>query len=150
MKRLGEVVIGAGVDAVDSFLPTAARGQYQHWHRHIRTAPRTQNCEPVFAWQPEVEDCGIDALDQAEVLGIDAVVCDIHRVAGIVKCLGKLFAKSRIIFNNEHSHGLDAPSLVHCLKIVSSRTPLILTSDPVRASIFNLTTRPSGTRSSSS
>jgi hypothetical protein len=55
-ERLGEVVIGAGVEAVDPVRHGGARGQHQHRRPHALGAQPAADLEPVEVGEHRVED----------------------------------------------------------------------------------------------
>ena len=50
MKRLGQIVIGAGVESGDLFTPGAAGGENQHRRRLAVPAPALKHRNPVDLW----------------------------------------------------------------------------------------------------
>ena len=61
LGRLGQVVVGAGGEAVQHVLGTAAGGQHQDRHEDVALAQLADDGEPVLAGQHDVEH------DQVEV-----------------------------------------------------------------------------------
>src|SRR5947208_2285911 len=54
-ERLRKVVIGAEVQAFNSFVYIPARGEKEHWRIHALSPHLAQDTEPVASWQHDVE-----------------------------------------------------------------------------------------------
>ena len=58
MEGFRDIIVGAGVDALDLVAPSVASGQDQDWHRASGFAPGFQDRDPVAFGQADVEhDC---------------------------------------------------------------------------------------------
>lgn len=73
MEGLAEIVVGPGLEPVDTFVPGVARGQHQHRQVAPVCAPVTQHLESGAARQSEVEHHHVIGLGVAELLAADAV-----------------------------------------------------------------------------
>src|SRR6266516_5687249 len=54
-ERLRQVVIGAEVQAFNSFVYIPTRGEKEHWRIHALSPHLAQDTEPVASWQHDVE-----------------------------------------------------------------------------------------------
>ena len=73
LERLGQIIVGAGVDAVDALGPAAARGQDQHRHAAAVGAPALEHRQAVHLRQAEIEDDGAIIFGVAAKPGLLAV-----------------------------------------------------------------------------
>ena len=89
-ERLRQIVVGAGIDAVDALGPARARGQDQHRHVTAIRAPALEHGEPVHARQAEIED------DGAVILGVAAEPC-LFAVAHGLDDIARGFERARDI-----------------------------------------------------
>lgn len=79
-ERLGEVVVGAAVDAADLLAPAAAGGEHQHRQRDPAGAPALEQRQPVDLRQPEVEDRRVVGLGADEQVGALSIPGGVDRV----------------------------------------------------------------------
>ena len=63
--RLGQVVVGAGIEALDALVRFPARGQHQDGRRDAFRAQLAAHVEPVDAGQEDVEDDEVVVVDAA-------------------------------------------------------------------------------------
>src|ERR1019366_7291403 len=68
-ERFWQIVVGAGIDAVDPLGPAAARGEDYDRHPAAIRSPAFEHGESIHAWQAEIEN------DHAVILGIAAEPC---------------------------------------------------------------------------
>ena len=83
VKRLGDVIVGAGVEALHLVAPAVARGEDQHRHRAPVAAPRLQHRDAVHLRQADIEHHGVVGLAVAEKMPLLAVEGAIDHIAGI-------------------------------------------------------------------
>ena len=81
VKRLAQVIVGAGLQPLDALSPGAARGEDQHRSNQATGAPFTQHLKPRFARQAEVENDQVIGLSGALVGRITAIGQPVHGVA---------------------------------------------------------------------
>ena len=79
LERLGQIIVGAGVDAGHAFRPGAARGQDQDRRRHARGAQVPDHRQSVEPRQAEVEDDAVEVLSLAAQPGLLAVAARLRR-----------------------------------------------------------------------
>ena len=82
MERLGDVVVGAGVDALDLVAPPVAGGQDQDRHRAPGLAPRFEDRDAVALGQADVEHdsvIGFGVAAKPAFLAIESAVDRITR-----------------------------------------------------------------------
>ena len=111
-ERFWQIVVGAGVDAVDPLGPAAARGEDQHRDAAIIGAPALQHRQPVHAGQAEIEN------DRGVVLGVAAkprllaVADDLDDVAGGFQPAGQIRGDPPIVFDHQHPHHFSLVRLI--------------------------------------
>ena len=81
VERLGDIVVRAGVDALDLVAPAVARGQDQHRHRAPGLAPRFEDRDAVLLWQADIEHDRIIGLGIAAKPALLAVEGAVDRIA---------------------------------------------------------------------
>ena len=106
LKRLGDVVVRAAVDALDLLVPAAARRQHQHRHREAGVAPLPQHREAVDLRQAEVEDHRVVALGSSQELAALAVGGVIHGIARLAQRAAKLLSQLEFVFDDQDAHAL--------------------------------------------
>ena len=109
VEGLAEVVVAAGVEAVDALVPGVARGQHDHRHGVAARAPGAQHLEPGALGQPEVEHHGVVGLGVAEVLGVDAVRRAVDREARAHEVRAHEARELVVVLREEQSHGRIRP-----------------------------------------
>ena len=103
VKRLGDVVVGAGIEALHLVAPAVARGQDQDRHRAAVAAPGLQHRDAVHLGQADVEHDGVIGLAVAEEVPLLAVEGAIDHIAGIRQRRGQLTIEIRIILNDKQA-----------------------------------------------
>ena len=83
VEGLGQVVVGAGVEAGDLLAPGAAGGEDQHRSGHALLAPALEHRDAVDLGQAEVEHDGVVGLGLAQEMGLLAVSGVVDRIAGV-------------------------------------------------------------------
>ena len=147
MERLGQVVVGTGVDAGHLLVPAVARGEDQHRHRAAACPPFAQHGDAIHLRQAEVEHHCVVGFVVAQVMPVDAVAGGIHGVTGGAKAFGQLRLQGRFVFNDQDAHQLLLPSSLRrwpcrsCSCSAPLRSFLPMTA-PVRASTLSLTSAP--------
>ena len=109
-ERLGDVVVGAAVDALDLLVPAAARRQDEHRQRQAGVAPAAQQREPVDLRQAEIEHDRVVALGLAEEVGALAVAGAVHGVAGVRQGARQLLRQPGFVFDDQDLHRISLPS----------------------------------------
>ncbi len=104
LERLGQVIVGARVEAGEFVVPAATRGQHQHRQRLPGLAPAVQHGHAVEPGQAEVEHGGVVGLGLAAELGLGAVVDAIHRETGRAQRRGDAIGQFRIVLGQKNPH----------------------------------------------
>jgi hypothetical protein len=104
MEGLGEIVVGAGVEARHLLVPRAPRGEDQHRRGHPPLAPALQDRHPVDLGQAQVQDHRVVRLLLAEVERLLPVRGMIHRITGVRQRALKLAGDIGIVFDKQDSH----------------------------------------------
>ena len=103
MKRLGDIVVGAGVEALHLVAPAVARGEDQHRHRAPVAPPGFQHRNAVHLRQADVEHHRVVGLAVAEEVALLAIEGAVDDIAGVGQRRGELAVEIGIIFNDEQA-----------------------------------------------
>ena len=110
VEGLGDIVVRAGVDALDLVAPAVASGQDQDRHRAPGLAPRFEDRNPVALGQADVEHDRVIRLGVAAKPALLAVECAIDRIARGLERAGHLTVEISIVLDNQKPHaGLATP-----------------------------------------
>ena len=101
MERLGDIVVGAGIEALHLVAPAIARGEDQDRHGAPGAPPGFQHRDAVHLRQADVEDDRVVGLALAEIMALLAVEGAVDDVAGVGQRGCKLAVEIRIVFNDE-------------------------------------------------
>src|SRR4029077_16440706 len=104
VKRLGDIVVGAGVESLDLVAPAVTRGEDQNQHSAPIATPRFQDRNAVHLRQTNVEYDGVVGLTVAEIVALLAIESAIDHISGVTQCGGELTIEIRIVLNNEQTH----------------------------------------------
>ena len=106
VERLGQIIIGPGVDPGHFFVPVVARGEDQHRHRTASRTPGLEHAQPVHLRQTEVEHHGIIGRIEisAQMQGIDTVRGLVDGIAGAAEGFAQLHGQRRLVFNDQDTH----------------------------------------------
>ena len=105
VERLGDVIVGAGVEALHLVAPAVARGQDQHRHRAARLAPGLEHGNAVALGQADVEHDRVIGLGVAEKPAFLAVEGPVDGVARRFQRRRDLAVEIAIVFDDEKAHG---------------------------------------------
>ncbi len=103
MKRLGDIVVGAGVETLHLVAPAVARGEDQHRHGAPVAAPGLQHRNAVHLRQADIEHDRVIGLAVAEKVPLLAVERAIDHVAGVGQRRRELAIEIGIVFNDEQA-----------------------------------------------
>ena len=103
MKRLCDVVVGAGVEALHLVAPAVARGEDQDRHRPAVAAPCLQHRDAVHLRQADVEHDGVIGLAVAEKMPLLAIEGAVDHITGIAQRRRQLTVEIRIVLNDEQA-----------------------------------------------
>ena len=67
LERLGDIIVGPGIDARHLLAPAVARGQDQHRRLYVGPAPAFEDGQAVDLGQPQIEDDRVVGLGLAEI-----------------------------------------------------------------------------------
>ena len=101
VERFGDIIVGAGVEALHLVAPAVTGGQDKHRHVASGRAPFFENGHAVLLWQADVEDDGVVGLRLAEMPAFFAVESAVHRVAGLFERANDLAVQILVVFNDE-------------------------------------------------
>ena len=103
-KRLGEVVVGAGVEGPDDVRRGVAGGEHQH-RRAIRArAKALHDLHPVEARQHHVEDGDVEVGGGRELHGLRPGRRDLHDVPVLGEAAPHQGAHARVVFDEQEPH----------------------------------------------
>ena len=140
MERFGDIVVGAGIEALHLVAPAIARGQDQDRHGAAGAPPRLQHRNAVHFRQADVEDHGVVGLALAEIMAFLAVKSAVDDIAGVGQRRRQLPIEIGIVFDNEK------PQNMLRQKPTKSRAQRPPTSVPFTASTAICATLPSCAR----
>ena len=103
-ERLGQVVVGAEVEAVHAVLDRIARGQHQHAGRRAPRTQASQDLEAVDVGQPDVEHDEIEVLGSQKQVRVAARRRLLHRVARAGQRRRQPVDQQGIILYDEYAH----------------------------------------------
>jgi len=99
-----QIVIGAGLEAIDFFVPGITGGKNQHRHRIASGAPLTQHLQTRPARQTQIKHYQRIRLGFTHELGIDAVIGQIDSKAGLFQLQTQVRAEPNIVFHQQQAH----------------------------------------------
>ena len=108
MEGFGDIVVGAGVDALDLVAPSIAGGQDQDGHRASALAPGFEDRDPVAFGQADVEHDRVVRLGVAAKPAFLAVERAVDRIARSLKSGRHLTVEIPIVLDNQKPHGSPA------------------------------------------
>ena len=106
VERLGDIVVGAGVDARHLVAPAVARGQDQHRHLAAVAPPALDDADAVHLRQADIEHHRVVGLGVAEKMPFLAVERLVDDIAGIDQRVGDLPVQVLVILDDEYAHGI--------------------------------------------
>src|SRR4029077_5156004 len=101
MKRLGDIVVGAGIETLHLVAPAIARREDQDRHGAPGAPPGFQHRDTILLRKADVEDDSVVGLALAEIMPLLAIEGAVYDVAGVGQRSCKLPVEIRIVFNNE-------------------------------------------------
>ena len=105
VEGLRDVVVGAGIEALDLVAPAVAGGQDDDRHLASLAAPGVQDRDAVHLRQAEIEDDGVVGLGLAEELPFLAVDGRVDRVARLFEGGHDLLIEGSVVLDDEKAHG---------------------------------------------
>ncbi|MNI31423.1 hypothetical protein D3C73_853080 [compost metagenome] len=105
MEWLGQVVVGAGLEAFDAFGPGVSGRQDQHRRGQPRRAPLRQHLKPRHAGQTEVEDDQVVRLGAALMYRIATIGQPVHRIPLAIEAGQQFVGQGHMVFHQEQTHG---------------------------------------------
>ena len=103
-ERLGHVVVGAEVEALDPLLDAVGGGQDQHRNLRVAPAQSPEHFEAGHRRQAEVEDQHVEVLRRQRAVGRLAVADDVDRVAGGAQRPRQPVGKDLVILGDQNPH----------------------------------------------
>ncbi|MNH12255.1 hypothetical protein D3C79_717910 [compost metagenome] len=99
VKRLAQVVIGAGFEALDALGPGPTRGEDQHRCRQPRCTPLGQHFKARQAGQAEVQNDQVVRFAATLVDRIPAVSQPVDRIALALQALGQFICQRHVVLD---------------------------------------------------
>ena len=103
MERLRDIVVGAGVEALDLVAPAVARGQDEDRHGPSGPPPGLEHRDAVHLGQADIEDDGVIGLAFAEKVAFLAVKGAIDHVARVGQRGRELSVEIGIVLDDEET-----------------------------------------------
>ncbi len=103
-ERLGEIVVGAEVEAAHAVLDAVLRGEDQHRQFAAPAAQALQHFEPAHLRQAEVEDQQVEFEARDRAIGFGAGRHAVHRVARIAQAAQQTVGQNRVVFGDQNPH----------------------------------------------
>ena len=101
VERLGDIIVGAGIETLHLVAPAVARGENEHRHGAAGAPPSLQHRDAVHLRQADVEDDGVVGLAVAEIMALLAVEGAIDDVAGVGQRGCELPVEIGVVLDNE-------------------------------------------------
>ena len=108
VEGLRDIIVGAGVNALDLVAPSVAGGQDQDRHRASALAPGFEDRDPVAFGQADVEHDRVVRLGVAAKPALLAVERAVDRIARGLERGGHLTVQIPIVLDNQKPHGAPA------------------------------------------
>ncbi len=105
VEGFGDIVVGAGVDALDLVAPPVTGGQDQDRHRASALAPRLKDRDPVAFGQSDIEHDRVIRLGVAAKPTFLAVERSVDRIARSLQRRAHLTVQIPIVLDNQKPHG---------------------------------------------
>jgi hypothetical protein len=118
-ERLREVIVGAGIDAVDPFGPTAARCQDEDRGSASVCPPPLEHGEPIHPWQAEVEHYRSVILGIAAKPRLLTVAHGFDHIPGGLERSRYIRRDPSVILDQKHAHHF---SLMRRISLVRAST----------------------------
>ena len=83
MKRLGDIVVGAGIEALHLVAPAVTGREHQYRHGPPGPPPGFEHGDPVHLGQADIQDDSVVGLTLTEKVPLFTIIGAIHDVAGI-------------------------------------------------------------------
>ncbi len=126
MERLGHIVVGTGIEALDLVAPAVAGGEQKDRHAAAGASPGFEHGEPVHLGQTDIENYRVIRLGLAEIVAFLPVEGPVDHVARIAERGGKLPIEVGIVLDDQETHRSSAPaseSEAHLLlRLIRART----------------------------
>jgi hypothetical protein len=104
VEGLGEVVVGAGIEAFDAVVDGAARGQHEDGGAKARGAKFAADGVAVLHRQHDIEDDDVVLVDGGLVEGLFAVAGDIDGIGLFAEAFGDKSGDPGLVFNQQNPH----------------------------------------------
>ena len=106
VKRLGNVVVGTGVEALHLVAPAIPRGEDQNGHGPAGPPPGLEHRDAVHLGQANIQDHGVVRFALAEIVSLFTVESAIDDVARIRECGRELPIEIGIVLDNKKPQGI--------------------------------------------
>ena len=130
MERLGDVVVGSGIEALHLVAPAVARGEHEHRHGASGAAPGFQDRDAVHFRQADIKNDRVVGLGLAEIMAFLAIEGAIDDIAGVGQRSGELAIEVGIVLDHEEAQGI----------ILHSRAGMKLATDGVNGCVDHFAT----------
>jgi hypothetical protein len=104
VEGLGEVVVGAEIQAAHAVGQRVERGEHQHRHGGLAGPQAAQHLQAVDARQADVQDRQVVDAQRQGPVGLLTVVGDVHRVSGLHQRAAQGVGKDQVVLGKQDSH----------------------------------------------
>ena len=104
VERLGQVVVGAGIEPSDAGFDVVHRGEHQNRHRRTGLTDLPADHQPIAQRQHHVEDDGVVVVNAGLVARGNTVADDVDGVRLLAQPFGDHPRRVRLVFDEEYSH----------------------------------------------
>ncbi len=104
MEGFCDIVVGAGIEALNLVAPAVARGEDQHRHHPLVAPPGLKHRDTVHLGQADIQHDRVIGLAVAKEMSLLTVERAIDHVSGIRQGRGELAVQIRVILNDEQTH----------------------------------------------
>jgi hypothetical protein len=109
IERLGEVVVGAGVEPAHDIRSGIAPGEHEDRGLHALPPQLRSQLEPVTLGKLDIEQDQIVRVEVAQIGALVSVGRDVHRVAFLLESLLQEPSRLGIVFHDQDSHNRSSP-----------------------------------------
>ena len=104
LERLGDIIVGAGIEARYLVRPAVARGQHEHRGSLALFAPAVENGQPVDFRQTEIEHDRVVILGLSEKEAFLAVARRVDRITRPFERVLQLLAEIGFVLDDQNAH----------------------------------------------
>ena len=108
-ERLGEVIVGAEVEAAHAGFDAVLRGEDQHGQLAAAPAQALQHLEAVHPGKADVEDQQVEFEARDRAIGLGAGRDAVDRVPALAQARRETIGQNRVVFGDQNPHPARPP-----------------------------------------